>query len=248
MKTDLFSKQAAVYSSFRPKYPEALYRFLADECEERKWVWDCATGNGQAALDLSRHFDRVIATDLSASQIENATKAPNVEYRVLPAENPLEADDDSFDLVTVAQAIHWFDLEKFYPEVKRVLKPAGIFATWAYGFHSPIHPEIDPILHDFYFGKLGPYWKPNNQLIVDGYRDLAFPFREITTPKLALRVDWSLADLMGYFRSWSGTQLYRDRHGVDPTIELETRIAPFWGNPSEKRALSWDLIFRAGRK
>lgn len=246
MTTDLFSKQSALYSAHRPQYPEELYRFLAAETPAKRVAWDCATGNGQAALDLSRHFERVIATDLSEVQLRNAAAAKNVEYRALPAESPLSEPDASVDLVTVAQAIHWFDLGKFYAEAKRVLKPGGVIAAWAYGFQAPIRPEIDRALDDFHFGTLGPFWKPNNRLIWNDYRELDFPFREIPAPTFRLAVEWTLAEWMGYVRTWSATQLYVDRHGVDPTLAVAEKIAPYWGEG--KRPVEWKLALRVGRR
>jgi ubiquinone/menaquinone biosynthesis C-methylase UbiE len=167
MSSDLFSKQATTYSRFRPTYPDALYEAILSHCANRELAWDCATGNGQAATGLSPYFKRVVATDLSQSQIENAISKSNIEYRVLRAEEKVPLPDESVDLVTVAQAIHWFDLDTFYSEVKRVLKPKGIFATWAYSFHSPLSKEIDEVLQEFYFVTLGNYWQPNNRLIWD---------------------------------------------------------------------------------
>lgn len=247
MGTDLFSKQSHLYSQFRPQYPKEIYDFLTKHCGGRELAWDCATGNGQAASDLSRYFKKVIATDSSEKQIQNALPLENVEYQVLKAEEKLSLPNASIDLITVAQALHWFDLEVFYSEARRLLKPDGVFATWAYSFHSPIQPDIDSHLNEFYFQTLGPFWKPNNRLIWEGYRDLPFPFEEITTPKLSLSVSWSLEDLRGYFKTWSSTQLYIDKQETDPTGELLKNLLPLWGDPKSKRNLSWNLIFKAGK-
>lgn len=247
MSTDLFSKQANLYSRYRPQYPEKLYKFLMLHCIHKELAWDCATGNGQAAVDLAKFFRKVIATDLSEKQIKSAVKVSNVDYRVLKAEESLDVQDHSIDLITVAQALHWFDLDKFYAEVTRLLRPAGLFATWAYAFHAPIHPKIDLILNDFYFNTLGPFWSKNNKLIFDDYRKLNFPFREIPTPEINLEVDWSLEDLIGYFKTWSSTQLFIDKNQVDPTIELHEKISAHWGKDDEKKVLSWHLVFKVGK-
>ncbi len=246
MSHDLFSKQSEIYSKFRPQYPDELYRFLLKNVPAQNFAWDCATGNGQAAVDLSQHFKKVVATDLSPSQIENATRADNIEYRVLKAEERLDAPDHSLDLITVAQAIHWFNLPVFYAECERLLKPGGVLATWAYGFHSPVSPEIDDRLHGFYFETLGPYWKPNNKKIWDGYRDLPFPFTRLVTPKLRMSVDWSLDTLMGYFRTWSATQLFIEATASDPTLELFHSLTTAWGEPEEIRKLDWEITLIAG--
>lgn len=196
---------------------------------------------------MSRFFEKVIATDLSEKQIGSAIKADNVDYRVSRAEESLDLPGNSVDLITVAQALHWFDLDRFYVEVKRLLKPDGIFATWAYAFHAPIQPEIDAFLNEFCFTTLGPFWKNNNKLIWGEYQDLAFPFLEIATPKITLNVDWSLDDLMGYFKTWSSTQLFIEEHRIDPTSELQQKILPHWGKSTDIKPLKWNLIFRVGK-
>lgn len=244
--TDLFTRQSALYSKYRPQYPAALYEYLLRHCPARELAWDCATGNGQAALDLARHFPRVIATDLSDTQIRNAAPDPRIEYRILRAEEPLPVADASVDLITVAQAIHWFDLDRFYAEAKRVLKPGGVIAAWGYGFHRPIQKDIDALFDELFYDTLGPYWKPNNRLLWNQYRELAFPFQELPNPGLRLEVEWSLDDLIGYIRTWSATQLYVDRTGSDPTESLKARLLPHWGHPDERRAICWELAFRAG--
>lgn len=248
MSTDLFSKQSLSYSEFRPHYPDSLFQFLGDHCGLQELAWDCATGNGQAAIGLAKVFKQVIATDLSDEQIHHAVPHPRIEYQVLPAEGTLKLQTSSVDLITVAQAIHWFDLNKFYEQANLLLKPDGLFATWAYGFHEPFHPDIDVILQRFYFQTLGPYWKENNKLIWNRYRDLHFPFQEIAAPEIEIQVSWSLDNLMGYFRSWSSTQLYREKNFVDPTLNLQNELMPHWGESSAHKYLKWKLIFRAGKK
>jgi SAM-dependent methyltransferase len=247
MGHDLFSKQSEIYPRFRPRYPAALYAFLLKNVPTRDFAWDCATGNGQAAVDLSPSFKKVIATDLSRSQIGNAIPARNVEYRVLRAEASLEIPDHSLDLITVAQAIHWFNLPVFYAECERLLKPEGLLATWAYSFHLPISPKIDKVLTSFYFETLGPYWKPENKLIWNGYRDLPFPFTQIEAPKIRMSVEWNLEDLMGYFRTWSATQLFIEATGSDPTFALFQSLRAHWGVPEKPKTLSWGVTLLAGK-
>lgn len=247
MSTDLFSKQSTLYSQYRPRYPDQLYEFILNNCPGRNLAWDCGTGNGQAAVHLSRYFKSVIATDISEVQIRNAIKAENVDYMVLKAEEPAAAEPSTVDLITVAQALHWFDLDKFYQEARRVLRPNGIFATWGYAFHSPIDKSIDPFLERFYFDILGPFWKPNNKLLWDNYEKLEFPFREIATPKIDLEVIWSLDDLLKYFKTWSSTQIYTDKTKTDPTVELFANLLPHWGEASARKMLKWRLAFRVGK-
>lgn len=243
---DLFSKQSIDYSRYRPQYPADLYRFLTLQCRNHHYVWDVATGNGQAARELARTFEKVLATDLSSSQIAQATASANVEYRTMPAEETLKEAAESFDLITVATGLHWLDREVFFKEANRVLKPGGVFAAWAYGFHSSITPEIDRILHSFYFNTLKGFWKENNQHVWNGYKDIVMPFEKISTPKIQMSVEWKLEDFVGYCSTWSAVQLYKEEHQKDPTIELGEKLKPHWG--SEQRELSWKLGLIAGRK
>ncbi len=245
--TDLFSKQADLYSIYRPAYPARLFQQLADCAPTRALAWDCATGNGQAAQGLSPYFDRIIATDLSSAQLRNALPIANVEYQELAAEAALPVPAQSVDLVTVAQAIHWFDHDRFYAEVKRVLRPGGLFAAWGYGFHAPISPAIDSILHEFYFGTLGAFWKQQNQLIWDRYRNLKFPFEQIAFPEFQIEVAYTLEEFMGYFKTWSAHALYREKHGVDATDLLLKQLEPIWGDPHLRKSMAWDLILKVGR-
>jgi ubiquinone/menaquinone biosynthesis C-methylase UbiE len=246
--SDLFSKQAKAYSQYRPKYPNELYQFIFSQCRNHDYAWDCATGSGQAALALSNTFGRVLATDLSDQQISNAYKRDNITYRVSNAEDHLDVPDLSFDLITVAQALHWPNLEPFYKEVRRVLKPGGIFAAWGYSFHEAISPEIDKYLNEFYFKTLEKFWKPNNHLLWEGYRTIPFPLEPIEVPSFKMTVTWNLLELMGYFTTWSATQLYIDQNQSDPVTKLYENIKDHWGHPESKRSLSWELSLKVGRK
>jgi SAM-dependent methyltransferase len=242
---DHFSTQAADYARHRPHYPAGLFEWLARLPPRRKTAWDCGTGSGQAALGLSPHFARVIATDPSAGQIANATPAPNVEYRLAAAEAS-GLGPASVDLVTVAQAIHWFDLERFYGEVRRVARPGGILAVWTYTLLD-IEPAIDALVGDYYHRVIGPYWPPERKLVDDGYRSLPFPFAPIEAPAFEIRVEWSLAELIGYLQTWSATQAYLKAHGRDPSLELAERLASLWPDAERRRPVRWPLRLRVGR-
>ena len=176
---DHFSGHAACYQQFRPNYPDALFTYLAALCPAHELAWDCATGNGQAAVALAPHFERVIATDASAQQIDQAGPHPNVEYLVAPADKA-PINDGIVDLVTVAQALHWFDVKSFYAEVNRSLKSGGVLAVWCYQLHS-INPEIDSIVTQLYSGIVGPYWPPERKIVEDGYKSL--PYRSTNLPR-----------------------------------------------------------------
>lgn len=243
---DHFSGHAAQYARYRPDYPEALFDFLAEIAPSDRRAWDCATGNGQAAIPLSRRFREVLATDASARQIEEAPRASNVRYEVAPAESA-PADDASVDVVTVAQALHWFALDRFWPEVRRVLVPRGIVAVWCYDLLR-ISTGIDPVMRRFYRDVVGPYWPPERARVERGYAALAFPFEAVDAPPFSMRKDWALADLLGYVRTWSATQRYQAALEVDPVEALAAELSALWGRPEQVRQIRWDLDLRVGRK
>jgi SAM-dependent methyltransferase len=244
---DHFSRLAAQYSAFRPSYPPALFDYLSQLCRERRKAWDCACGNGQASVALAKHFDAVIATDASPQQLAAASENPRVTYRVARAEDS-GIESGSVDLVTVAQALHWFDLDSFYGEVRRVLEPAGVLAVWTYGALHVEGEGIDALLQEFYRDIVGPYWPAERRLVEDGYRGLAFPFAEIAPPSFNMEEHWEQAHLLGYLRTWSATGRYVEDKGVDPVAALEKRFEPLWGDAHTARKVTWPLALRAGRK
>lgn len=242
---DHFSAQAPDYARYRPAYPAELFAWLAAQAPARDAAWDCGTGSGQAALGLAPHFEHVIATDPSASQLDNAPPHPRVEYRTARAEaSGLQAA--SVDLVTVAQAIHWFDLDRFFAEARRVLKPGGLLAVWTYTLLD-IAPEIDTLVSDYYHNIIGPYWPPERRMVDDGYRSLPFPFEEIAAPAFEIRIEWTLQELLGYLRTWSATQRCLKARGIDPCLELAGRLEPLWPRSGKRRSVRWPLHLRAGR-
>lgn len=242
---DHFSGHSTLYSRYRPDYPPSLYRFLAEQAPQQELAWDCATGSGQAALGLAEHFSHVIATDASAAQLKQATPHPRVEYLVAPAEQvPLA--DHSVDLITVAQALHWFDLDGFYHEVRRVLRPDGVLAVWSYNLLQ-CEPAIDAVLNHFYAKTIGPWWPPERVHIENGYQDLAFPFTEEKSPDFAMQAQWSLPQLSGYLRTWSAVQRYQKEQGVDPVTLIEAGLAELWGEAEQVRIIRWPLSLRWGR-
>ncbi|HEV2734674.1 MAG TPA: class I SAM-dependent methyltransferase [Longimicrobiaceae bacterium] len=242
---DHFSGVAEGYARFRPGYPAALFAWLAERAPGRRLAWDCATGSGQAALGLAEHFARVVATDASAEQVGRARPHPRVDFRVAPAERS-GLDGGSADLVTVAQAVHWFDLPAFFREARRVLRPGGLLAAWGYG--NPALPDAAPdrTLTGFIDGILGPYWPPERRILLEGYASIDFPFREVAAPPLVMEADLTLDDLGGYLRTWSATSRYVAAHGVDPVDDVVERLRADWGDPAAPRRVRWPLAFRAG--
>lgn len=242
---DNFSKQASIYAQYRPSYPHELFDYLQSLCPEHEMAWDCGTGNGQSAVHLAEFFKKVYASDPSEAQIENAFPHDQVVYRVEKAEEP-SLTNQSVDLITVAQAIHWFEFDQFYESAKRVLKKNGIIAVWAYGIPS-VNPEIDSITKHFHDAVVGPFWQDQNRLITQGYASIPFPFREIEPPLFYIRKRLSLIDFLGHLRSWSATQRFIDQELTNPIEELQLQIAPFWGNPNEIKNVSWELALRVGK-
>jgi len=241
---DHFSGHAAGYAQARPAYPEALFEWLAAQAPGRALAWDVATGNGQAAADLAMHFDTVFASDASAEQIANATAPANVRFAVEPAE-ACSLTDGSADLICVAQALHWFDHERFYPEVRRVLRAGGMFAAWTYRLNS-VTPQIDAVLLELYDGLVGPYWPPERRHIDTRYTELPFPFREITVPEIPMQTRATLPQYLAYLRTWSSVRRYLAAHGEDPVAMLEAKFARAWGNAELQRVVNWPLVLRVG--
>lgn len=243
--TDHFAAIAADYAGFRPTYPATLFAWLAEIAPGRALAWDCAAGSGQASRDLAAHFERVIATDASAAQIAAAVRHPQVEYRIAPAEaSGLPAA--AVDLIAVAQALHWFDLDRFYIEARRVLKPGGVLAAWSYGVLAVAGEAVDARVRTFYRETVGPYWPPERRHVESGYRTLPFPFAEREVPKFDMEAFWALPELLGYFRSWSATARYLAERGHDPVAALAAELAPLWGSPGDRRRIVWPLAARVG--
>lgn len=242
---DHFSGHAAVYRDARPRYDPALFRWLAQQTARQDLAWDAGCGNGQASVALTAYFARVVATDPSASQIAEAEPHPQIEYRVEPAER-CSLDDASVDLVTVAQAYHWFDHARFIAEATRVLRRGGVVAIWAYA-QCRINTTIDRIVDTYYDDTLGSYWAPERRDVENGYADLPFPFAPLAVPPFDLAVQWNLTQFLAYLRSWSATQRYIVANGHDPLLALEAQLRPGWGDVDTRRQVRWRLAMRAGR-
>jgi len=244
---DHFSSLAQGYVRFRPRYPRKLYAYLARIAPSCACAWDCATGNGQAAADMVEYFSQVIATDASAEQLSQAPQHPRIRYEVAPAEASGLAEA-SVDVVTVAQAVHWFDFERFYAEVRRVVKPGGVIAVWTYSA-TDITPPIDAVLEQFY-RQMDAYWPPERRWVDEHYQTLPFPFDRIEEPPepdFTMTTEWSLDDVLGYFHTWSSVKAYKRQHHSDPTEPLSHLLREVWGNPDELKIARWHLWTRIGR-
>lgn len=244
---DQYSQQADRYAASRPRYPAALFESLASLSPGQELAWDCATGSGQAAMGLVEHFERVIATDASAAQLKHAPPHARIEYRVAPAEAS-GLLGSGVDVLTVAQAVHWFDLDAFYAEAKRVLRPNGILAVWCYQ-HTRITPAVDRVTERYYAEIVAADWAPQIHWVDEHYRTLPFPFEELPAPTdLAAEAEWALSDLTGYLESWSATQRYRQRRGEDPIHRIGDELRQAWGARTTRHAVRWPLYVRIGRQ
>ena len=242
---DLFSERASIYSRYRPDYPDALFDWIRGLVDRHDAVWDCATGSGQAAKALAQIFSRVIATDASAEQIGHAEPRDNIDYQVAPASES-GLPDRSVNMVTVAQALHWFELDSFYAEVRRVLVPDGALVIWGYGDPVMETLDLEGILHHYNRGTIEDYWMPERIIVLERYANVPFPFREVATPTLHIERQWTLAELIGYVRTWSATANYIKSTGVDPVPSVEAALAKHWGGEEKRRLVRWPLHIRAG--
>lgn len=242
-----FAPQAVDCARYRPSYQREIYELLASHAPARDIAWDCGTGSGQAAISLSKYFARVIATDSSKEQLANSRPHERVEYRLATAENS-GLPDASIDLVTAANAAHWFDRDIFYKEARRILKPQGVIAVWRFDFHKAGIPGIDEQIYRLSEEILDEFWAPNVKRVRGhNYDDVAFPFEEIAIPEWTHSVEWSLDELLGYFNSWSSTQFYIKERGENPIDLIRAKITKHWGAPEQKRVLTSPIWGRIGR-
>ena len=241
---DNFSAQSAEYAIYRPTYPQELYDFLFELVDKKDVAWDCATGNGQVARVLAQHFQQVYATDISEKQLSQALKLPNILYKVESSELA-DVPDQSFDLITVAQAIHWFNFEAFYSEVKRTLKPDGAIAVIGYGLML-IDKKVDQVIHKLYEDILGKYWDSERRYIEEGYKTIPFPFEEIATPHFQIKTTWNFNQLIGYLNTWSALQHYKKANERNPLEYLITELKEAWGDDAEKE-VRFPILLRVGR-
>lgn len=242
---DHFSGHAESYARHRPVYPAELFAWLASAAPDRRRAWDCGTGNGQAAVALAAHFDEVVATDPSEPQVASAFPHPRVRYRVVPAE-AAGIEPSSVALITVAQALHWFDIPVFYRAADAALVPGGVLAIWGYGLMD-LPPELDRVLQHLYADIVGPYWPAERMMVMEEYRDVRLPFEEVAAPAFSMEQRWTLDEMLGYLRTWSASKRYEAAVGSDPVALVAADFAAAWGDEAE-RTIRWPLYLRAGRK
>lgn len=243
---DYFSTASDDYKRFRPCYPPELFDYLARVAPSQQFAVDVGCGNGQATQMLAQHFAQVLATDASAAQIEQAEPTPNVRYEASPAET-IPAESASADLITVAQAIHWFDLPRFFAEAQRVLKPAGVLAVWGYQLLYT-DTGLDPVIEDFHSQVVGPYWPAERALLDNGYTRISFPYPRELAPEFRMTVRWHIRHLLGYLNTWSAVKQYEKALGHNPVEQHFNAILAAWGDPDTAKDIYWPLILYVGKK
>lgn len=242
---DNFSTRSAEYARFRPGYPPQLFDFLFGLCENFDCAWDCATGNGQIAANLADRFRQVEATDISENQLKNAVQKPNIRYGVEAAELPAFSDN-YFNLVTVGQAAHWFDFEKFYPAVRRVMKPGGVLALVGYNLLN-IDEATDAVINHLYRNVLGEYWDAERRHVDAAYATIPFPFPEIEFPEMAMTYEWTPDHLIGYLGTWSALQHFEKKNGYSPLDEAFFKaLKTAWGE-GEIKTVRFPIFGRIGK-
>lgn len=240
---DNFSTQAKGYAKYRPYYPAEMIAYVASFAENKQCALDVATGNGQVAAILSDYFKQVYATDISEKQLENALQKDNIIYKVERAEQT-SFTDSQFDLITVAQAIHWFDFDAFYKEVYRILKPDGIFAVLGYSLFT-VNGDAEKLLKHFYHDITGPYWDAERRYLDENYTTIPFPFEEIETRQFTNEFTWTFDQLTGYLETWSAVQHYIKKKGINPVDLIRNELKEYWGKGDGK--VTFPLLLRMGR-
>lgn len=242
---DKFSDQSEYYRKYRPTYPPELYKNILKLTHDRNACWDCGTGNGQVAVELSKYFKNVYATDISENQIKNAEKRDNITYKIERAEHTT-FPANHFDLIIIAQAIHWFDLNGFYKEVKRVARNGGVLSVWGYGLPR-IDKNVDKLLDHFYHEKVGSYWDLERKHIDNEYRSINFDFEKINiNKKFAIEENWTMQEFIGYLNSWSSVQNFIKKNKNNPVEGIIPEISKFWDNESNKKVL-FPMFVKAGK-
>jgi len=245
MAKDLFSKQSDLYARYRPTYPKELFEYIISFVKVKNITWDCATGNGQAAVVLADHFKKVIATDISAAQIDKAVKKENIEYSVCPAEST-PFTDNTFDLVTVAQAYHWIKWNEFKKEVTRVCKPNAVIAVWTYYNRITDDDKIDKAVNDFYQNVTKPYWDYERRYVEEKYTTVEFDYELLPVKEFETVMHWQREDLFGYVSSWSAVQKFIKTNGYSPVPILEEEINKLWPEGETKKVV-FPIYLKLGR-
>jgi SAM-dependent methyltransferase len=240
---DNFSSGSDNYAKYRPAYPAVFFTYLNSLVEHKQNAWDCATGNGQIAYPLAASFEHVFATDISRSQIDNALQADNIFYSVQPAEKT-RFENKKFDLIVVGQAIHWFDFDRFYSEVRRTAKENALLCVAGYG-RIGINARIDELITTFYEQVIGGYWDKERKYIDENYKTIPFPFNETPAPDFVNTQRWTLEHLIGYLNTWSAVKHFMRENGYNPVDKLQSQIGRLWDK--KEKEVTFPLLLRIGK-
>ena len=243
---EFFNDKSEIYRTARPIYPDGLIKKLSSLAQQHGLAWDCATGNGQAAIGLSEYFDKVVATDVSENQIFNALKNDKISYYVEEAETP-SLENNSVDLISVVQALHWFNYEKFWDTVDRVLKPGGVFIAWGYDWFQ-VDDAIDEAINKHILDSIESYWAPQNRILWEGYKDVGFPLARVEFEPYQLEMSWSLDQFFSYIHSWSATRRCMEKTGYDFFNKAYEEVQKIWGDKEAAKTVSMPLHILVGRK
>ncbi|MFI5152765.1 MAG: class I SAM-dependent methyltransferase [Chitinophagales bacterium] len=242
---DLFSNQAGSYAKYRPGYPQQLFDYVLSFVRAKDYAWDCATGNGQAAIHLTKYFPKIAATDISEKQIRRAKAGPGIEYTICPSEKT-PFPDNQFDLITVAQAYHWLQFDSFFKEATRVGRPEAIVAVWCYGLPISGVQKIDQAVGYFYKDIVGQYWDKERVYVEEEYRTIPFSFKELPSGDFQFEVEWSTQDLLGYLNTWSSVQHYIQENKMNPVDAFSNDLNQIW-DISKRLTLMFSIHLRLGR-
>jgi len=246
MAKDLFSSHASDYAKYRPTYPVELIEYISSLAPQKQAALDCATGNGQAAVLLAQFFEEVYATDLSEKQLESAATHPRIHYSVSPAEST-PFDDNSFDAITIAQAYHWVNHQKFAEEAKRIGRKGSIVAVIGYNLFRCVNPAVTEKVDDFYNNVTDPYWEPERKIVQNLYKDAYFGFDELpVTESFKMQTHWNIDQMEGYINTWSAIKKFIKVNNFNPVPELIETIRTVWGNEKELE-FNFPLALRIGR-
>lgn len=245
MAKDLFSDQSKIYAQFRPAYPQQLFNYILQFVEERKYAWDCATGNGQAAKVLADYFGKVEASDISEAQINNAVCKKNIHYRICPAEQTPFADN-SFDLITVAQAYHWLNWKKFREEAERVGKNNSVIAVWGYNNFSTDDEKLNQLIHHFYYNIIFSYWDAERRHVENNYDSVEFNFQALPSKSFGTDLIYTKEHLIGYLQSWSAVQNYIKANRSSPIDLIMNDLHSVW-KETETKKVHFPIFLKIGR-
>ena len=243
MQKDNFSHDSEAYKIYRPEYPQSLFDYLKELPVQKDLMWDAGTGNGQMVKGMASVFSRIEATDISSAQLSQAIHYNNVTYSLQAAEQT-NLNEGSVDLITVAQAIHWFDFDLFYSEVRRVAKRDAVIAVIGYS-RPKLKPEIDKLLDEFYTQTVGPYWDKERHYVDEAYKTIPFPFKEILVPDFSMNYIWKMSQFIGYLSTWSAVKHYKAKTGNDPMPDFSRKLESLPGTDTEIK-IEFPLLLRVG--